>query len=130
MKIDDEVYIPETLIVGLYHKIRIPYLSIRNTCSNFVELFSAYLEDIDKKKHSGYIKDFVWDIQLKEISNLKSDILKNDSIPHREGYLTKSWPKYIWSAIAKANNDDVIELIFDATDIDQGNVFLDIIPLN
>lgn len=122
-----EKYIPDTLIIGVYHKIRIPYLMIKDICLLLVDLFSEHL--IDKKLNSvaDVIKAFEWDIHIKENFVLKNDILKR-RISHKEKYLTKSLPKYIWSATAIFADTQIFELIFDATDIDQGTVFLEFLP--
>ena len=124
-----EIYIPDTLIIGVYHKIRIPYLMIKNTCLLLVELFSEHLVDKKLDSLAELIKVFDWDIHIKENSNLKSDIFKRN-ISNKEEYLTKSLPKYIWSATAIFANEEIFELIFDATDIDQGTVFLEFLPIN
>ena len=126
---ENEQYIPDTLIVGLYHKIRIPYLGIKNTCLDLQELISQYLERKGQKQEASIFNDFKWDIQIKLNKDLKSFILSSQ-ITNKEKYLTKSWPKYLWSATAYYKNILVFEMLFDATDIDHGDVFLDIIPID
>ena len=128
--IAEEVYTPDALIVGLYHKIRIPYIPIKNTCLLLMDMFKVFLADAEQQEAIDFIQSIKWDIQIKQIQILKNDILKNSSITEKEKYLTKPWPKYIWSATALIEDLPIIELLFDATDLAQGNVFLDIIPLN
>lgn len=127
---ENESYLPDTLIVGLYHKVRIPYDRIKSTCLDFQKLVSDYLgKEKQKIEQSKILKMFKWDIQIKENKDLKTSILKRN-IKKKETYLTQSWPKYIWSATTLFNNKQIFEMIFDATDIDHGDVFLDIIPID
>lgn len=124
----DEEYVPDTLIIGLYHKIRIPYLGIKNTCLDLQELIYEYLDKKEQTEQAKFFKEFKWDIQIKLNKNLKTFILKSN-IVNKEKYLTKSWPKYLWSATAFYENTPIFEMLFDATDIDHGDVFLDIVPI-
>lgn len=125
---DNEVYIPDTLTIGIYHKIRINYISIKNTCLMFNELLYKYLHE-ENSSVAELFNSFEWDIRIKQNSELKKDLIKSD-ITDKERYLTKSYPKYIWSAKASSLNIDMFELLFDATDIEQGDVFLDILAIN
>ncbi|MBS4067350.1 MAG: hypothetical protein KGZ62_01970 [Sulfurimonas sp.] len=127
---ENELYLPDTLIVGLYHKVRIPYDRIKSTCLDLQKLVSDYLDkEKEKVTQAEILKMFKWDIQIKQNKDLKTSIFSS-SIENKEAYLTQSWPKYIWSATALFNNEQVFEMIFDATDIDHGDVFLEIIPID
>ena len=125
----DEIYSPDTLIVGVYHKIRIPYLRIKYSGIDLQDSLVKYLKKMGKDEHAEIISKFQWDIQLKENNKLKKEIL-NSNIKMKEMYLTKSLPKYLWSARVILMGKVIFEMIFDATDIDHGNVFLDIIPID
>lgn len=123
-----EIYVPDSLIIGVYQKIRIPYSLIRNTCLDFIESFKEYL--VSHYSNTVYaFMSLIWDIQLKENHDFKNNIL-NSKMKNKEYYLTKSFPKYIWSVTALFSNVPIFEMIFDATDIDKGDVFLEIIPIN
>lgn len=126
---DNEIYLPSTLIIGLYHKIRIPYLRIKNTCMDLQKSIIEFLENFGFQREANLFKEFVWDIQIRQNKDIKSAILKS-KIKNKEKYLTKSWPKYLWSATVFYENQQIFEIIFDATDISQGDVFLDIIPIH
>ena len=123
----DEKYIPDTLILGLYHKIRVPYLRVKETCLDLQSLITKYLIEIKEEENAELIKLFQWDIQIKENKKIKSEIF-NSNIENRENLLTQSWPKYLWSATSLFDNTPIFEMLFDATDIDQGNVFIEFIP--
>lgn len=123
----EEIYVPNTLILGIYNKIRISYFLIRNTCFDFIDSFSSYLELNAEKHIVDLFNTFTWDIQLKENHMLKEQITKSN-ISNKEYYLTKPFPKYVWSIGAIYNNISIFNMLFDATDIDSGDVFLDIVP--
>lgn len=117
--------IPEILLIALAHKIRIPY----NKILRIVEEINAYLIP----GYSKGLNKIEWDIHLIEISDLKSSILKTDSITEDERFriLTKELPKYLWRVLAKENDDLLLfDILFDATDIEQGQLFIDFVTYN
>jgi len=125
----NEVYKPDTLIMGLYHKVRIPYSRIKTTCIDLLAYISEYLIYYCDKKDAELIQALKWDIHLNKNSELKADILKRE-IDNKSKYVTRFWPKYLWDAVAYYGEVPIFEMIFDATDIDHGDVFLGIIPFN
>ncbi len=126
---DNEIYNPDTLIIGVYHKVRIPYMAIKETCRDFITLFGEYLLENELSPYKAVVDSFIWEIKLKKNSDLKKHILES-KIPNKEKYLIASWPKYIWTAKAKCDGKEIIELLFDATDLSQGKVFLGILSLD
>ncbi|MBW2098584.1 MAG: hypothetical protein JRG77_07245 [Deltaproteobacteria bacterium] len=52
---------------------------------------------------------------------MNSKILKG---LYRKNALTESMPRFIWRATAYTKDSPVLDLLFDATDIEQGNFFL------
>lgn len=126
----EEIYDVDTLIIGLYHKIRIPYTPIKNTCLALTEtlkVFAESLSDTNKEEIENFkqlMNDIVWDISIKQNADLKNALL-NEKIHEKEEVLTKALPKYMWSAIAIAEGKKSFQLLFDATDIDQGQVFIE-----
>ena len=126
-----EIYKPNTLILGIDERIRIDYRKIRQFCQSFREGMLLLLDD-----ETSPVKDIcrtlkvtfeklIWDIKLKKVNDLKRSIV-DSMIDDKVTYLTKSWPKYIWSATAK-NDKICFELLFDATNIEQGKIFLGIL---
>jgi hypothetical protein len=117
---------PEIVIVPLYHKIRIPFsqvleviIALNNICLNITAAIPSF-------------QPFEWDIHLCDVRDVKHDILNNDSISSndKEVLLTAKVPKYIWKAIGIQSNNQKFQLLFDATDIDQGSFFLRRIDLD
>ena len=126
-----ESYKPTDLVLGLYHKIRIHYTRIRSTCASFVSqlidisLDQSNLTQTYKDAFEQHVLSWEWDISISEVGPLKERILGLPvSIKNKELLLTRSLPKYIWSAKATDQQGVLFELLFDATDIPQGDVFL------
>lgn len=123
---DSENYSVDTVIIGVYHKIRITYKCIRDTCENLSDILIEYAGN---ELYASVIKNFIWDLRIKNVSQLKREIRKSE-IKDKDRYLKKSFPKYIWCAKVYINNKAIFELVFDATDISQGDIFLDILPID
>ncbi|MCF8238961.1 MAG: hypothetical protein K9I85_12435 [Saprospiraceae bacterium] len=99
------------IIVPLYYKIRISYEDI-----------SSIIKAIDTILYHGFKgieKDIIWDIYLDFSENYKRDLRTygtSDAILNK--LLYNCYPKYIWRAKCKINEDETIfEFIFDATDL-------------
>jgi hypothetical protein len=125
----DEVYNPDNLIIGVYHKIRIPYSHIKNTIIDFNTAIKKYIKEKNFLEIVELFNEFKWDIQIIENNELKEYIQKNTNIKDKEKYLIKSWPKYIWSVTVYLEEQELFQILFDATDIEQGDVFIDMLPL-
>lgn len=127
----EETYTPDTLIIGLYHKIRIPFNSIKTTCTLLNKNMIDMLKETKDEKLDYEIEllnKIVWDISLVTNSTLKSEIINAQSVKgFKEQILTKSLPKYIWRAKIFIDNECIFELLFDATDIEQSKVFIDFV---
>lgn len=128
-----ETYNADTLIIGLYHKIRISYISIKTTClmlnKNMIEFFSSVVDE-SFEDEIKILESIKWDISIVTNSDLKKKIINNNDIYAKEVYLVQPLPKYIWSARVMIEDSCEFELLFDATDIEQSNVFLGFIIFN
>lgn len=132
----NEIYEVDTLILGLYHKIRIPYIPIKNTCLALCDNLKDFVINLNRDNFSDEVENFSkmmndikWDISIIENSQLKRDLL-NKNIKNKESHLTKALPKYIWNAKAIIGDFVLFQLLFDATDIEQSDVFIDYISYN
>lgn len=111
------------LLVPLYHKMRIPF-------SKALEVVTEMDSLIEALRTNGLIPGLghrlEWDIHLTTASELKSDdaLCTGLSKNQREQVLTQSMPRFIWRAIGRQADTDELELLFDATDIVQGQLFL------
>ncbi len=121
--------VPDAVMLPLYHKIRIPLEIIETVLIDFdtlVELFrtQSFIPVLKKRLE--------WDVYLSTLNDLKTEIFqfRNLTSRHQKEILTDQLPKFIWRAVASIDNKLIIELIFDATDIEQGNFFLKAIKYN
>jgi hypothetical protein len=121
--IDKIKAVSEILIIPLYHKIRIPFYTILMVI-NKVKHLQEFINNAPGLPSFAILE---WDIYLADISEFKIDILKNANVAngdYKEKLLTDNYPKYLWRAIGMIGDRKKIELLFDATDIDQGVFYL------
>lgn len=128
------IYSPCNIIIGLYHKIRIPFSIIKDASAKF----SDYIFGISSRNE--FIKSIIycrnepllWDIHLTSPTKVKSEIFKDVNVPplKRQNLLRMNLPKYIWKVSASNSKGVLFDLLFDATDIPQGPIFIDMIERN
>jgi hypothetical protein len=124
--IDKIKALPDMLIIPLYHKIRIPFDLILKV----VNSFNGILDMINKTPSLPTIEMFEWDIFLSKVQDFKKEIFSDSLIAcdgYKESILTAEYPRFIWRARGSRTRSRVIEFIFDATDIDQGDYFMNLI---
>lgn len=114
----------ESLIIPLYHKIRITYNDILEDIQDFDNEIKVYLQFFYEKLNRDYIS-FEWDIFLSEVNDLKKDILEHPIFNQKENLLKQGFAKYLWRAqavlIKELEDGEYIkytmfEIVFDATD--------------
>jgi hypothetical protein len=118
--------IPENLMIPLYHKIRIPFQIIHDAIFEYDALF----EQARLHYLNGQLARPEWDIYLTTISDFKKDILdsKLDLLGNKaESILTKNLPKYLWRATASINDKINLDLLFDATGIEQQALLVQVV---
>jgi len=105
------------LIVPVYHKTRITHEPIFDLISRF----EASLEILEKV-------EWTWDIRLTAINKLKEEILQSSRIhgDYKCEILSQKMPRFLWKATAYTKNNDqiILDLLFDATDIEQDQFFI------
>lgn len=131
----DETYSPQSLIFGTYHKIRIPFIDIKKTCITFVTRLkisiNLRMDEESKKVLSKVPDDLLWDISIKSNHTFKRQVITaTHEILNKEDLLLSSLPLYIWVAAASYKGIPLFDLLFDPTDIPQGNVFLNVVYRN
>ncbi|MCX6343624.1 MAG: hypothetical protein NT018_00955 [Armatimonadetes bacterium] len=117
-KIGDTYAKPEYLLIPLYHKIRIPYRTAMNVVIGFDEFMKLPIVAQSLK-----LFDVIeWDIYLTEVNKLKREILESPVLSgdYKKAVLLECMPKYVWRATAEMDGKRVLDLILDATDIEQG----------
>lgn len=110
----------EILIIPLYHKIRIPFIAVLKAVNFFNSHFIPHVVAVPK------FTLFEWDIFLADIKDFKNEILNEEFLDKdlKEKILTTQFPKYLWRAIGKINDEKKMEFVFDATEIDQASFHL------
>jgi hypothetical protein len=109
---------PYHILVPLYHKIRIPI----NIVLEAVSGFDSWL------KWSGPTWSSIeWDVYLVLLNDLKTELLGTSGFDNGDRLREVLWapmPRFLWRAVARIQDRPVLELLFDATDIAQGEIFV------
>ena len=113
---------PIFLLLPLYHKIRIPF----DTIHDAILIVDAV---IDKARQQGYpvIDRPEWDIYLTTVAEFKKDVLNSMRSrlgPSIEETLTTKLPRFLWRATARCGDEHHLDLLFDATGIEQQQLLL------
>lgn len=111
------------LLVPLYHKMRIPF----SKALEVVTELDSFVEELRVNNLTpGLTERLEWDIHLTTASELKSDsdLCVGLTAEQRQRVLTQSMPRFIWRAIGRQADLPFVELLLDATDIVQGQLFL------
>ena len=146
-----EIFVPEFTIVGLYHKIRIPYSHIKEICESLItylwmtqEVLQAVLsqsrlgaeEKEFRQKSNTSIDEALkgaWEISLTTCTQVKEEIIRDTDFHSFNGdvkkanMLTHSMPKYMWRCrilLGKDLSGKYTDIYFDATEIPQGHVLV------
>lgn len=105
---------PVKIIVGSYPKIRIPFDLIYFTCLDFKKTILNFYE--------GSVK-FDFSIKIMLSSSLKKEYL-NSRVSNKKEVLSTNMSRYVWVVKMKLDGLDVLDLIFDSTDLPQGRPLL------
>lgn len=122
--------IPFALIAPVYHKIRIPYDFIEKVILRVSNYFNTIIGSNPQLKAFEHF----WDIRLTSVNDYKRELTGLSILPlkQRRDLLTFSMPRFIWvaSAISRDKSEKLIEYIFDATDIEQGDIVVNKVVFN
>ena len=110
-------FVPEQLLIPLYHKVRLPFAGV----IKYVFGFNEFLNIL--RKNGLAIPDSIdWDVILTSVNDYKSEALnKPGNFPKRRDTLEASMPRFFWRARAVEADNELFDLLFDATDIEFGN---------
>lgn len=115
--------VAECVLIPIYHKLRITFETVHDS----VLFFDLFFEQLREK---GFLPSLAqrleWEIYLTTINTLKKDLFNSKIFNglYRKNALTENMPRFIWRATAHNQDSPVLDLLFDATDIEQGNFFL------
>ncbi len=108
---------PEAIIVPVYHKIRIDFYTILLK----ILRFDAYV-----RANYHITPEPEWEVFLTTEDEFKASVCQATGLPptKRWDVLRKAFPKYLWRATAFQGGTSVHDRIYDATDIDQGELLI------
>ena len=114
--------VPVLLLIPLYHKIRLNFVSIDAT----VHAFHKFIHSAKLSFHTFDIQKLEWDIHLAQINQLKSNLreLQDQLSVDLTEALLAPMPHFLWVATITANDTMIAIIIFDATDIEQGPMYV------
>lgn len=124
---ESQILVPDSLVIPSYRKVRVASDVIENTCKALIEEYEAYF-----KQYGESPPKITYEISLESLAEIKQRLLKDKQVINRRDILTKSAAKFIWTAVFKdsEDNEPLFELLFDSTDIPQGNCYSGCIKYN
>lgn len=110
-------FIAETILLALYHKIRIPF----QTAAGYVNALDGPMRPIARRFK---VRCFEWDVHLTTVNDLKEELRKDKFITkdQKSRLLFLEMPRFIWRAIAISDGAPVCYIFLDATGIEQSDL--------
>jgi len=117
--------IPDILLVPLYHKVRLPWEWALQRVTEFNEVLVQLSKIVPDLKLLG----LEWDVYLTTVNEVRDDLRNAANIEAAARYSAVTWsmPRFIWRATAVRNDAPLIDLLFDATDIDTAHGLLQVV---
>ena len=103
----------------LYHKVRIPL----QTVLDIIMSFDALVEQLRPAIPSIFPERVEWDVRLTTVNEFKAEMfaLHDLSVNYKRSLLKRPLPRFLWRATAQSGASRLLDLLFDATDIEQGH---------
>lgn len=112
----NQILIPDSLIIPNYRKIRISSEYIENTCNSVVQEYETYWTE---QKES--FPSVQYEIKLISSANYKSKLILDKNVSNKKEILCTPLAKYIWCARFISGEEKLFDILFDSTEIPQGN---------
>ncbi len=124
--------IPKALLIPTYHKIRIPFESILRQVYEFNHLFVDFSNFLNNEHVKKMASGFSWEIFLTDINEFKYSIISDEILSKDEKLrLTNSrYPRFLWRVKVYSFAENIFDLIFDATDIEQNEYMKETVVYN
>jgi len=125
---------PDTIIIPIYHKIRIPFSIIYSKIKHFQQLLldlrNLCPDRDDCEENDSF--NYTWDIYLSSVSEYRDMIINSRQLSkeRKKQLISENCPKYLWIATAYSNCECNFSIVFDATDFDHGNCLLKVIDFS
>jgi len=117
--------VSDIILIPLYNKVRIAF----NTIQSLIIYFDRFIEVMRGKGFLSSGQRLEWDIRLTTINQFKNNISKLTCLTGdlKRSILLNRMPRFLWRATARCEETYVLDLLFDATDIEQGSFLIDVI---
>ncbi len=124
-----QLLVPDSLIIPNYKKVRISSDYIENTCNSILDeyknYYQQYIENGDLQHED--LPQITYQISLTNSAEFKSRVIKQKNIINKEEILSKSFARHLWVASFSDKDGQLFEILFDSTDIPQGDAVSDVI---
>jgi hypothetical protein len=103
--------VPLTIILPIYHKVRVPFISTLRLASRLNALLEETLEGNELIE---------WDIFLSSVNEYKREISRRPGIPKKVRFemLSLCHPRFFWRVRAFIGDEEACEMLMDATDME------------
>jgi len=117
--------IPDILLVPLYHKVRLTWEWALKRVTEFNEALVQSSKIVPELKLLG----LEWDVYVTTVNDVRDDLRKAPNIDASARFSAVTWPmpRFIWRATALRDDAPLIDLLFDATDIDTSHGLVQVI---
>src|SRR5690606_31905703 len=109
-----------TVLVPLYSKIRIAFEAVHDILPERDEALRALFSAANEE---ALVAELEGDVHLSRVQQVKATLRTQTGIlpEHRADLLQRSLPRFLWVAEVGSERGPVLTLLFDATDLEQGN---------
>lgn len=115
----------ETMIVPLYHKVRISIVSLIQQVQNI----DRVLELFRTNRLIPLSERITWDIQLSTLNTFRSELAESTvDDRNKRRLLLLDYPRFLWRIQAAVAGAPVFETLLDATDLLQNQHMVDLVP--
>lgn len=132
-----QILVPNFLVIPTPQKVRLSFTSARNTCDFILREFNDWLASLGKDGFK-FVNSTKFEINLVEISKIRSSLIQykfentSDTPVLKAGeidelnkqkirFLTGSFARFQWMGSFTLKNMPAFKILFDATDIPQGD---------
>ncbi|MCS4296355.1 MULTISPECIES: C39 family peptidase [Acinetobacter] len=128
-----EVLVLNSLIIPAPRKVRLPSSFARKTCvrilNGYEDMLTRVAPTVGKHAVEKFRNKLTFDVTLSEISDIRQELFnqeytgENSELLKKEKvkFLTSSYARFQWVASFKFDSKPIFKILFDATDIPQGN---------
>jgi hypothetical protein len=118
---------PATLIVPLYHKVRIPLGSVLQV-AQWLDKHIEVIRSATATRPARLKSRLVWDVALSTIDAFRKDVRESTLADEEKvRLLTAALPRFVWRLMAHGDKGRLFEILLDPTDLLQGRQFLTVI---